>query len=126
MPDNQRHARPSARCSFPPLLQNAPLEGLSTTSFATTPGMSVQLNYYLTIQCAARLLPDGLAALQNGELEPQARSENEGAYYRRPDSASFDRLRTHGHPLVSHRQLLGILSGRYDGHRADFASLSDR
>ena len=98
---------------------------LARTSFATTPGMSVQLNYYLTLQCAARLLPDCLTALQAGELTPEAQTEDEGAYYRWPDSASFERLRARGHTLVSYRQLVGILNGRYDDHRADTMHLSD-
>ncbi|MCP5020829.1 MAG: hypothetical protein GY930_03540 [bacterium] len=99
---------------------------LARTSYPTTPGMSVQLNYYLTIQCAARLLPDCLAALQNGKLNPEVQAENEGAYYRWPDSAAFERLRTQGHSLVSYRQLLGILVGRYDGHRADSTCMRDK
>ncbi len=99
---------------------------LARASYAPTPGMSVQLNYYLTIQSAARLLPDCLAALQNGELTPKVQAENEGAYYRWPDSAAFERLRAQGHSLVSYRQLLGILTGRFDGHRADTVCMRDR
>lgn len=92
---------------------------LAHTSYATSPGMSVQLNYYLTIQCAARLLPGCLEGLRDGKLAPQVQSENEGAYYRWPDSEAFGRLRKRGHPLISYRQLIGILVGRYDDHRAD-------
>ncbi|MDF1838221.1 MAG: formyltransferase family protein [Planctomycetota bacterium] len=92
---------------------------LGHTSFPTTPGMSVQLNYYLTIQCAARLLPACLEALQNGELTPEVQTEGQGAYFRWPDSEAFARLRAAGHPLISYRQLVGILNGRYDDHRAD-------
>ena len=99
---------------------------LARTSYATTPGMSVQLNYYLTIQSAARLLPDCLKALQGGELDPETQTESGGAYYRWPDSAAFERLRTRGHALISYRQLLGILHGRYDGHRADFVRVSKK
>ena len=99
---------------------------LARASYATTPGMSVQLNYYLTIQCAARLLPDCLTALQAGELTPKGQTENEGEYYRWPDSAAFERLRARGHSLTSYRQLFGILNGRFDGHRADSVRLMDR
>ena len=91
---------------------------LGRVSYRVSPGMSVQLNYLLTIKCVARLLPTCLGALEAGELEPQAQREDEGAYYRWPDSAAFDRLRARGHALISLRQLFGILVGRYDGFQA--------
>jgi folate-dependent phosphoribosylglycinamide formyltransferase PurN len=87
---------------------------LGRTSFEVLPGMSVQLNYYLTCRAASRLLPDCLAALENGRLEPRVQAPDEGAYWRWPDSAAFDRLQAAGHCLMSWRQLFGLLVGRYD------------
>ncbi|MCA9001137.1 MAG: hypothetical protein KDB61_04375, partial [Planctomycetes bacterium] len=99
---------------------------LARASYAIPAGISVQCNYYLTIQCAARLLPDCIGRLQAGELEPEAQDPNDGAYYRWPDSAAFERLKGRGHCLISYRQLLGILVSRYDGHRADSATFCGR
>lgn len=99
---------------------------LGCVSFPTTPGMSVQLNYFLTTKCAAALLPACLEALQGGELQPAPQAQDVGAYYRWPDSAAFERLRERGHCLVSFRQLLGILIGRYDGFRAELSQLHTR
>lgn len=90
---------------------------LARSEYATQPGMSVQLNYYLAAQAAARLLPRCLEALESGRLVPAAQPQG-GAYYRWPDSAAFDRLDAAGHALFSWRQLWGILAGRY----ADFAT----
>lgn len=96
---------------------------LATTTFANVPGRSVQLNYFLTIQCASRVLPECLAALESRELEPRAQDPNEGAYWRWPDSAAFGRLRERGHSLISFRQLFDLLVGRYDDFRADEVTL---
>jgi folate-dependent phosphoribosylglycinamide formyltransferase PurN len=90
---------------------------LARAEYATWPGMSVQLNYYLAAQAASRLLPRCLAALEAGRVAPAAQPDG-GAYYRWPDSAAFDRLAAAGHPLFAWRQLWGILSGRYDGFAA--------
>ena len=86
--------------------------------YATWPGMSVQLNYYLAAQGAARLLPRCIEALGNGRLSPTPQPEA-GGYYRWPDSAAFDRLEAAGHPLFSWRQLWGILVGRHEDFGAD-------
>jgi folate-dependent phosphoribosylglycinamide formyltransferase PurN len=86
---------------------------LARASYATWPGMSVQLNYYLSAQAAARLLPRCLAELEANRLAPAPQPEG-GAYYRWPDSAGFDRLEAAGHRLFSWRDLGGILAGRYD------------
>lgn len=92
---------------------------LASASYATAPGMSVQLNYYLTSSVAAALLPRCLERLVAGELQPARQPEGAGAYYKWPDSAAFDRLRAAGHGLLSWRQLFGILDGRHDGFRAE-------
>lgn len=99
---------------------------LGRASFPTTPGMSVQLNYFLTTKCAAALLPDCLTALDEGKLAPEAQQPDQGAYFRWPDSSAFERLRERGHALISFRQLFGILVGRYDGFRAESSELSTR
>jgi methionyl-tRNA formyltransferase len=92
---------------------------LGQTTYAIQPGMSVQLNYWLTCRAAAQLLPQCLAALEEGRLSPAAQDPDAGAYYKWPDSAAFDRLRSRGHALVSWRQLLGLLTGRYDALDAE-------
>lgn len=99
---------------------------LARTSFAVTAGHSVQLNYYLTIKSASRLLPGCLSALEDGRLSPVAQDPNTGAYFRWPDSAAFDRLKQRKHALISLRQLLGILTGRYDKFRAESSTLCTR
>jgi methionyl-tRNA formyltransferase len=86
---------------------------LARSEYATWPGMSVQLNYYLAAQAAARLLPRCLEALEKDRIVPAAQPDG-GSYYRWPDSAAFDRLEAAGHSLFSCRQLWGILAGRYD------------
>ena len=92
---------------------------LGHTSYAVQPGMSVQLNYYLTCRAAARLLPECLAGLENGSLSPRGQDGDAGAYYKWPDSAAFDRLERRGHCLMSWRQLFALLAGRYDGVEAE-------
>ncbi|MFI5401741.1 MAG: formyltransferase family protein [Planctomycetota bacterium] len=91
---------------------------LARTEYATWPGMSVQLIYYLAAQAVARLLPQCIEAFEAGRLAPAAQPGG-GAYYRWPDSAAFDRLKAAGYPLFSWRQLWGILAGRYDGFAAE-------
>jgi len=91
---------------------------LARCEYATFPGMSVQLNYYLAAQAASRLLPRCIGAFGAGRLAPTPQPEG-GAYYRWPDSAAFDRLEARGHSLFSWRQLWGILAGRYDAFLAD-------
>ena len=97
---------------------------LGRATYRTWPGMSVQLNYYLTIQVAAQLLPECVTALEQGRLRPEAQAADEGAYFRWPDSAAFERLRARGHSLIGWRQLAGILFGRYDDFCAENLSLS--
>lgn len=92
---------------------------LAEASYATWPGLSVQLNYYLTSQVTAQLLPRCLEELVAGRLRPQAQDPGAGAYYRWPDSAAYDRLEQRGHRLLKWGHLWGILSGRYDAFRAD-------
>lgn len=91
---------------------------LARSEYATWPGMSVQLNYYLAAQAAALLLPRCLEALETGGIAPAAQPDG-GAYYRWPDSAAFDRLEAAGHSLFSWRQLWGILAGRHDAFAAN-------
>jgi methionyl-tRNA formyltransferase len=93
---------------------------LASGAYATWPRMSVQLNYYLTAQVAARLLPRCAEDLERGRGTPSAQPDA-GAYYRWPDSAAFDRLEAAGHALFSWKDLWGILSGRYDGFVAEEA-----
>jgi len=92
---------------------------LAQASYATWPGLSVQLNYYLTSQVTAQLLPRCLEALGAGRLQPRPQDPDAGAYYRWPDSAAYDRLEERGHRLLRWGDLWGILSGRYDDFRAD-------
>ena len=97
---------------------------LGQASYPTPPGVSVQLNYFLTIKCAAALLPSCVAALGGGQAFPSPQNPDEGAYYRWPDSAAFAKLRSRGHALISLRQLLGILIGRFDDFHAERSELS--
>jgi len=90
---------------------------LARAEHATWPGLSVMLNYYLTAQAAARLLPRCLDSLAAGRLVPHPQAEG-GVYRRWPDSAAFNDLATAGHRLFSWRDLTGILAGRYDGFAA--------
>ncbi|MHC4974323.1 MAG: formyltransferase family protein [Planctomycetota bacterium] len=92
---------------------------LAHASYATWPGMSVQLNYYLTSQVTAQVLPACLESLVQGRLQPRPQDPDAGAYYRWPDSAAYDRLEARGHRLLKWRDLLGILCGKYDDFRAD-------
>ena len=87
---------------------------LGQASYPVPPGVSVQLNYYLTCRAAARLVPACLAALEEGVARPEAQDPEAGAYWRWPDSAAFDRLEARGHCLMSWRQLFGLLVGRHD------------
>ena len=98
-------------------------ELLAYARYRTWPGMSVQLNYYLTARCAAQLLPELVDALNAGCVAPVPQDTTRGEYYRWPDSASVDRLRTRGHPLVSARDLWGILSGRFDSFQAEVSEV---
>jgi methionyl-tRNA formyltransferase len=93
---------------------------LASAAYATWPGMSVQLNYYLTAQAAARLLPRCAERIEQGRAVPLPQPGG-GAYHRWPDSPAFDRLEAAGHALFSWRDLWGILSGRYDGFEAEEA-----
>lgn len=93
---------------------------LAQAAYATWPGMSVQLNYYLTSQAASRLLPRCAGDLELGRSAPLAQPDG-GAYHRWPDSAAFDRLEERGHALFKWRDLWAILSGRYDGFVAEEA-----
>jgi methionyl-tRNA formyltransferase len=86
---------------------------LGEGAYATWQGMSVQLNYYLTAQAAARLLPRCAEEIEQGRAAPAPQPDG-GAYHRWPDSAAFDRLEAAGHALFSWSDLWGILSGRYD------------
>ncbi len=91
---------------------------LARSEYATWPGMSVQLNYYLAAQAAARLLPRCLEALEGGRVVPAPQPDG-GAYHRWPDSAAYDRLEAAGHALFRWRDLWGILAGRYDESPAE-------
>jgi methionyl-tRNA formyltransferase len=104
------------------LIQDATVDTgdvLAEASYATWPGMSVQLNYYLTSQVTAHVLPRCLEELVAGHLQPRPQDPEAGAYYRWPDSAAYDRLEERGHRLLRWRDLWGILSGKYDDFRAD-------
>lgn len=92
---------------------------LGHISYAVQPGMSVQLNYYLTCRAAARLLPECLTGLESGILSPRTQDGDAGAYYKWPDSAAFDRLERRGHRLMSWVQLFALLAGRYDDVEAE-------
>jgi len=93
---------------------------LASGAYATWPGMSVQLNYYLTAQVAARLLPACAEQIEQGRAAPVGQPDG-GAYHRWPDSAAFDRLEAAGHSLFSWRDMWGILSGRFDAFAAEEA-----
>lgn len=87
---------------------------LGRTSYPTPRGMSVQLNYYLTIRSASELLPECLAALEAGRLLPQPQVPGQGDYYKWPDSAAFDRLSSAGFHLFRAGQLRDILLGHHE------------
>ncbi len=87
---------------------------LGQTSYPIQPGMSVQLNYWLTCRAAGRLLPKCLDALEADRLDPRPQNPESGAYWRWPDSAAFERLKQRGHCLISWRQLMALLMGRHD------------
>ena len=93
-------------------------ELLAAARYRTWPGLSVQLNYYLTSRCAAELVPKLLDALDSGTVKPRAQPA-EGQYFGWPDSGSVNELRTRGHELIRWRDLWSILSGRYDGFSAE-------
>ena len=87
---------------------------LGQASFSLRPGMSVQLNYYLSARAAGRLLPPCLQALDEDRLEPRRQESGQGSYFKWPDGAAFDRLKARGHAVVSWRDLWGIICGRHD------------
>lgn len=87
---------------------------LAHARFLTTPGMSVQLNYYLTSRSAGYLLGRTLELLENGKLKPLAQDATTGSYYRWPDSTSVDRLSEQGNPIISWCDLVDILTGKFD------------
>ncbi len=87
---------------------------LTRASYSVEPGMSVQLNYYLTMLVAARVLPECAERVANGEWTGAAQDTGAGAYYRWPDSKAFDNLMARGHRLFSWRGLWSILSGNRD------------
>ena len=87
---------------------------LAQASYKTLPGMSVQLNYYLTAKCAAQLLPQCVAKLGAGQRPNERQPAGTPCYYRWPDSTDFNQLLAAGHTLLSLRDLWGILSGHYD------------
>lgn len=87
---------------------------LAIASYRTWKAMSVQLNYYLTCQCASQILPRCIEKLENGTLAPQPQQQEQGSYYRWPTSSDVSRLRDQGHYLVSWKDLLGIITGRFD------------
>ncbi len=92
---------------------------LGATSFPVVPGSSVLLNYRLTVQAAAALLPRCATTLQNGTARPVAQDQGAGAFYRWPDSDAFDRLADRGHAAFRLGDLAAILTGRWDDFRAD-------
>ncbi len=100
-------------------------EILASASYRTWPGLSVQLNYYLTSLCAAALLPDVTEAIEKGEslALPQAAG---GSYYGWPDSTSVGELYRQGHSLVSLSDLWAILSGKFDNFAAERTTLARR
>ena len=87
---------------------------LGMAKFNTWLGMSVQLNYYLTILSASYLLPQVMTLLEQGKLTPRSQDSSQGAYYRWPDSAAVNMLKNSGHRIVSWRDLRDILTGKYD------------
>ena len=86
--------------------------------------MSVQLAYYLTACCAARLLPKTLKELAAGSLLPQRQESGTGKYYRWPDSAAVTALYQRGHAIVSWTDLFAILTGAYDEFVPESVELS--
>lgn len=99
------------------LIEDERIDTGGVLAWATYPvqaGMSVQLNYFLTIRCASALLPACLSNLAAGRARPVAQDPGQGNYFRWPDSAAFDRLRERGFVLVSFRQLWAILVGHHD------------
>ncbi|MCB0323439.1 MAG: hypothetical protein KDD69_07685 [Bdellovibrionales bacterium] len=91
---------------------------LAQSRFPALPGMSVQLNYYLTCLSASKLLPQCLQQFAQGNLAAKAQDPDAGAYYRWPDSAAFDRLYARGYCLVSVRDVWRMLSGHFDSFEA--------
>lgn len=87
--------------------------------FRTWEKMSVQLNYYLTCCCAAKVLPSCLEILEEDRQRPRKQESDEGNYYRWPDEEAFSRLGSCGHSLTSWKDLWGILSGVYDNFEAE-------
>ena len=93
-------------------------ELLASARYRTWPGLSVQLNYYLTIRCAAELLPQVLRRIESGSVVPREQSDR-GRYFGWPDSVSVTELRKRGHELIRWRDLWAVLSGRYDSFSAE-------
>lgn len=94
------------------------------TSYEQHPGMSVQLNYYLTMRAAAALLPRVVESVESGRIVPRPQPAG-GQYYRWPDSAAYDRLLARGHRVFSFRDLIAILWGRYDHFTAERSSVEE-
>jgi len=98
---------------------------VAQSRYPTLPGMSVQLNYFLTARCAGALLPETISRLEAGELRPKPQKAEEGSYYRWPDKAAVDRLYGAGHQIVSWTELARILTGRYDHFKAADVKIFD-
>lgn len=89
-------------------------EIIAQARYKTWPKMSVQLNYYLSINAASQLLPRVIEHLERGNLSPLPQTPEQGNYYRWPDSVSVERLRACGHKIVGWKDLKEILQGDWD------------
>lgn len=56
-----------------------------------------------------------LGLMSEGRLSPRRQDAKAGNYYRRPDSAAVDRLHEQGCSIVNFADLIGILTGKFDG-----------
>ena len=91
---------------------------VASGSYATWPGMSVHLNYYLTCQVASALLPKCVGLFEANHISPLKQNAAIGDYFRWPDDAAFQRLDAAGHPFFSSDDLYQILKGDYDDFSA--------
>lgn len=93
---------------------------LAQASYRNRPGMSVQLNYFLTVGCLARLLPRCIELIEQGNDGAVDQAEfGAGEYFGWPDAAAVDLLERRGHRIFALRDLIRILIGSYDNFAAD-------
>ncbi|HMO16613.1 MAG TPA: formyltransferase family protein [Oligoflexia bacterium] len=99
---------------------------IGTAGFVPWKGISVQLNYYLTIKCAVAAIGLVLDKIKSGNISSIPQSKDEGQYHTWPDTKNMDSLYNMGYQLISFRDLYGILLGTYDTFKPEFIHLCSK